>query len=167
MSRIVLLSLSQNVIRVLSGLVPRDWEADGADFCGVAFDDESVREASPISPGGTALPAPDFGTGAAGNGGRGAVDRERTNRWPGPYAVIEMEDASLKGTDFPLSSTEKTSNSTIGMHHFALSRETSFSFSSRQRNLNESGYSSAPFRLGTSFHDSINVMVPGCGKFAG
>jgi hypothetical protein len=78
-----------------------------------------------------------------------------------------MKDPSLKGTDFPLSSTEKTSNSTMGMHHFALSRETSCSFSSRQRNLNESGYSSALFRLGTSFHDSINVMVPGCGKLAG
>jgi hypothetical protein len=167
MSRIVLLSLSQNVIRVLSSSLPKDWEADGSEFCGLALDDQAVREASPISPGGTALPAPDFGTGRAGDGGRGAVDRDRTNRWPGPYAVIEMEDPSLKGTDFPLSSTEKTSNSTIGMHHFALSRDTSFSFSSRQRNLNESGYSSALFRLGTSFHDSINVMVPGCGKAAG
>ncbi len=136
MSRIVLLSLSQNVVCVLSCTAPEDWGTDGADFSGVAFVDEAVRDASPIL-GGIALP--DFGTGAAGDGGRGAVDRERTNRWSGPYAVIEMEDASIKGTDFPLSSTEKTSNSTIGMHHFALSRETSFSFSSRQRNLNESG----------------------------
>jgi hypothetical protein len=112
---------------------------EGAALSQIALDDKAACGVLPIFAGGTALCGISFGAGSGSDGGCGGVESERTNRWFGPYAVIEMEDALLKGTDFPSSPVEKISNSKIGIHHFALSRETSFSFSSRQRNLNESG----------------------------